>query len=455
MRNSPAGELKVYMHTVGCARNLVDSEILLGQMGQRVRPVEEGRRADLIVVNSCGFIEGAREESIDAVMEAVRLKQEAPGRRVVMMGCLSERCRDELRREIPELDGIYGVGEFGPLLREMGLRPSGSGAVQDPDRDAPGLFMERVLLSPRHAAYLRISDGCDKRCSYCSIPQMRGRMHSRPPVEILAEARSLVERGVKEINIIGQEISSYGRDLSGKPGICGLLKILNDCGAPWLRLLYTHPPLVDREFAETMADCEQVLPYLDFPVEHVSGHVLRRMHRAGDAVGLAEQMAMLREVVPGLVLRTSIIVGFPGERERDFEELLAFIREHPFDRLGAFIWSPEAGTPALDLPGRVPSELAAERFHQLMQAQQELSLAANEALLGRRERVLVDEFDDAAGVSLARSYRDALDIDNCVELEGSFPVGDFVDVEYVEALEYDLRARPLGSSGTLLSGDGS
>lgn len=426
--------LKVYVHTVGCAKNLVDSEILLGQMGSAVQVVEEGAAADLIVVNTCGFIDAARTESIDAVMEAVRLKAEDPTRRVAVMGCLSERYRDEIRTEIPELDGVYGVGEFGALLRDAGLRPG--------DRDELSLFTHRVLLSPAHSAYLRISDGCDQHCTYCSIPLMRGRMKSRPVDDLLREAEHLARRGVKELNIIGQEISSYGRDLGG-PDVGALLHRLDGCGVEWIRLLYSHPPLVDEAFAQAMARCPHVLPYLDFPVEHVSGHVLRRMGRRGDADTLAAQMEMLRRLVPGLVLRTSIITGFPGEREEDVAELLDFLQRHPFDRLGVFVWSPEEGTPSVNYPDQVERTVAEERQALIMEAQMQRSLEANQRLVGTRDRVLVDECDQEAGTSLARGYRDALDIDNSVEVQGCFSPGTFVEVEYTEAMEYDLFARPL------------
>ena len=254
----------------------------------------------------------------------------------------------------------------------------------------------------------------------------------------------LARRGVREINVIGQEISSYGRDLGEGADLPALLQAIDGCGADWIRLLYSHPPLVDRRFAETMAGCAHVVPYLDFPVEHVSGHVLRKMARKGDATSIAQTMQMLRDTVPGLTLRTSIIVGFPGERERDFEELLAFVREHPFDRLGAFVWSPEEGTPSVRYDGQVPRELAEERRDRLMEAQMEISLAANEALVGSRDRVLVDEVDEAAGSSVARSVRDALDIDNSVEIAGLHRPGTFVDVRYVDAMAYDLFAEALG-----------
>jgi len=431
--------LAIYVHTVGCAKNLVDSEILLGQMGDAVRLVEEGDAADLIIINTCGFIDAAREESIEAVLEAVRLKGERPGRRVAVMGCLSERYRAEMRSELPELDGVYGVGEFGALLRDAGLKP---GPATQGGPDELELFTRRVLLSPAHSAYLRISDGCDQHCTYCSIPLMRGRMRSRQPDDLLREAEHLVKRGVQEINIIGQEISSYGRDLAG-PDIVDLLGRLDGCGAPWLRLLYSHPPLVDERFAAAMAAGRHILPYLDFPVEHVSGHVLSRMARRGDAHSLGAQVEMLRKTVPGLILRSSLIVGFPGEREADFLELLDFLRAHPFDRLGVFLWSPEEGTPALKYGEQVPREVAEERRDRIMEEQMARSLEANQALIGQRDRILVDECEPGATGSLGRSYRDALDIDNSVDLQGRFRPGEFVDVEYVDALEYDLIARPV------------
>jgi ribosomal protein S12 methylthiotransferase len=421
---------------VGCAKNLVDSEILLGQMADQVTLVDEGTDADLIIVNTCGFIDAAREESVDAIVEAIQLKKEERPSRVVVMGCLSERYKEDLIKELPEVDGVYGIGSFGQILRDAGLRPVSS----DRDRDDLELFSKRILLSPGHSAYLRISDGCNQNCTYCSIPLMRGRMHSRRSVDLVDEARALLARGVKEINVIGQEISSYGQDLDSSADIASLLGALDTVKAPWIRLLYSHPPLVDERFAAAMASSKSILPYLDFPVEHVSGHVLQRMGRRGDAEVMSQKIAMLKSHMPELILRTSIIVGFPGERDSDFRELMDFCREQPFDRLGVFCWSPEEDTPALKLDQQIDRELAEERRNLLMEQQMEISLQANEALVGTRQQVLVDECDREAGTSIGRTWRDAIDIDNTVELDSCEDPGTFVNAEILEAAEYDLFA---------------
>ncbi len=426
----------LYVHTVGCAKNLVDSEMLAGLAGERVRLVDEGEQADLIVVNTCGFIDAAKTESIDAVMEAVQLKGEQPGRKVFVMGCLSKRYREEIRAEIPEVDGVYGVGEFQAVLHDAGL----SGAASVPPELE--VFERRTLLGPSHSAYLRISDGCNQHCTYCAIPGMRGRMVSRPFEDLLHEARSLAGRGVVELNVIGQEISSYGEDL-GANRIGELVRELGQLPIPWIRLLYSHPPKVDRAFAEAISEAPSVLPYLDFPVEHVSGAVLRRMARKGNAESLAGTMRMLREVNPGMVIRTSIIVGFPGEKEEHVQELLDFMEYSPFDRLGVFCYSPEENTPSFRYPDQVPREEAEERKRRVMEKQMELSLSANQDLIGREEWVLVDEVDPQAGISEARSWRDALEIDNTVEIQTACQPGSFVPVRYVDAGEYDLRAEKL------------
>jgi ribosomal protein S12 methylthiotransferase len=438
----------IYIHTVGCAKNLVDSEILLGKLAGKLKIVDEANQADLIVINSCGFINTAREESIDAVMEAVALKKDtqlAPA--VVMMGCLSERYREDIKTEIPELDGIYGVGEFTTMVEDifrfeqLGVVPERSSAGQK--KDDLSLFTNRVLLSPAHSVFLRISDGCDQSCTYCSIPLMRGKMRSRPIKDLLSEGENLLERGAKEINIIGQEISSYGMDIYDKPVLPDLLRQLDGLGAPWIRLLYTHPPKVDLEFAETVAALKSIVPYIDFPVEHVSGNVLKRMRRKGDADSIKKQIEMLRDTIPGLILRTSIIVGFPGESDADFKELLDFVAMSNFDRLGAFIWSPEEGTPSIKLKDRIQLEVAEDRRRQLMEKQMEVSYNANQKLIGLEDRILIDESDKTTAISYGRSYRDAFEIDNSVEINGYFKSGEFVNVIYTDASEYDLYADPV------------
>lgn len=426
----------IYVHTVGCAKNLVDSEMLLGLAKGRARMVDSGEEAALIVINTCGFIDEAKAESIDAVMEAVQLKKDDPSRRVYVMGCLSQRYREQIREEIPELDGVYGIGEFQAILLDTGL----AGTAGLPSELE--IFERRELLSPGHSAYLRISDGCNQRCTYCSIPSMRGRMVSRPLDDVVHEAFSLARRGVQELNVIAQEISSYGEDL-GMNRIGELLRRLNDVPVPWIRLLYSHPPKVDRAFGETLAACDRILPYLDFPVEHVSGDMLKRMARKGDAASLKATMAMLRELNPGMVIRTSIIVGFPGEEERHIQELLEFMDDSPFDRLGVFCYSPEENTPSVRYPDQVPRELAEERKARVMEKQMEQSLAANRALIGTVQRVLVDEVDPAAGVSEGRTWRDALEIDNTVEIRGARQPGTFVDCRITDAMEYDLVGEPL------------
>ena len=393
----------VYIHTVGCAKNQVDSEILAGQLPVCTRFLDEAEGAELVVVNSCGFIEAAREESIDAVLEALELKKAGRVDRVVLMGCLSQRWPKELAAELPELDGVYGVGEYKRMIGELAL---GVADAIPADREALPLHLARRLQSTPFSTYLRIADGCDHRCTYCSIPLMRGAFRSRPLEELLAEAKKLRECGVLELNLIAQEISSWGLDLYGKSMIDKLIRELDQLQFPWLRLLYSHPPLVEEAFADTMAACSSVLPYLDFPVEHVSGRILKLMGRGDNAQSLADRIAMLRERVPGLIVRSSLIVGFPGEGDAEFRELYDFVAAGHFDRLGVFVYSPEEDTAALRLPDAVPVELAEERMGLLMECQAEHALAANEALIGVRERVLVEEQDldtaTSVGAQLAR-----------------------------------------------------
>jgi len=428
---------RLYIHSLGCVKNLVDSEMLSGQLQHQFHLVDSAEEADVVVVNSCGFIEDARRESVDAVMEAVALKEQGRLQEVYLMGCLAEYYRRELQREIPELDGLVGTREFGTLLKKLHPR------YPHPEMQAPtaDLFLERLPLTPSHYSYLRIADGCDNRCTYCTIPAMRGPYRSRPPGEILAEARLLARRGVRELIIIAQEITSYGRDLEGQGGLTELLQLLDqEVEVEWIRLLYTHPPLVTTELLETMARSRKILPYLDFPVEHLSDRVLRLMKRRQTWQEIRDRVAEMRRLMPGISIRTSLITGFPGEREADFQLLLERVAELQLDRLGVFSYSGEEHLPSARLPEQVPEELGRERRDRVMELQREISRRRNQELVGNTETVLVDESEQ--GISLGRTYRDAPEIDNTVIIKGEFPAGTLFSVNIDAAEEYDLFGTP-------------
>ncbi len=426
---SPNGrKQKVHVMTMGCAKNLVDSEKLMAQLRLsdiELTPSIEG--ADIAVINTCGFIEAAKQESIDAIIEQVRLKSKGKIRKVIAMGCLSERYRVELANEIPEVDAFFGSHELPNVVRALG------GEYRD------SLLGERALTTPSHYAFLKISEGCDNPCSFCAIPLMRGSHISRPVPEILDEVRRLAAGGVKEIIVIGQDTTYYGLDNGGKRLLPEVLERIADVdGIEWVRLMYAYPAKFPLEILDLMARHPRICKYLDIPVQHSSDAVLRSMRRGISGRALRELLQTIRDRVPGLAIRTTLITGYPMETAREFDELLEFVREQKFHRLGVFTYSQEEGTTAYPLGDPVPPEEKERRRDLIMQAQQEISLERNESMVGSKVRVLIDRIDHdrAAG----RTEHDAPEIDNEVYVAGS-PLprpGEFVDVEIESVSEYDL-----------------
>jgi ribosomal protein S12 methylthiotransferase len=413
---------------MGCAKNVVDSEKLMAQL--RLSGVEvtaNPAEADIAVVNTCGFIAAAKEESIDMIIQNVRRKSRGRLRKVYAMGCLTERYRDDIRKEIPELDGIFGSNELPLVVKELG------------GRFRRELLGERSLTTPPHTAYLKISEGCDRPCAFCAIPLMRGAHVSRPREEILAEARGLVAGGVREIIVIGQDTTYYGVDTVGSRALAPLLDDLAGIdGVVWLRLMYAFPAQFPLDVLDVMARRPQLCKYIDMPIQHVADPVLKSMRRGITGARLRALIAAIRSAVPGIALRTTLIVGYPGEGEKEFEELRAFVEEARFDRLGVFTYSPEEGTAAFPLGDPVPEEEKERRKASLMEVQQGISEERNAALIGSRQRVLLDACDGDRWVG--RTASDAPEIDNEVFVESSRPleVGSFFDVEIVDAYEYDL-----------------
>jgi ribosomal protein S12 methylthiotransferase len=422
---------KVHVITMGCSKNVVDSEKLMAQL--RLNDFELAptlEEADIAVINTCGFIEAARVESIDMIIENVKRKGKGKLKKVYAMGCLTQRYPTELAAEIPEVDRFFGSNDIPAVLKELGA---------DYRRELLG---ERVLTTPSHTAYLKISEGCDNPCSFCSIPLMRGRHASRPMDEIVQEARLLAGRGVKELVVIGQDTTSYGLDLSGVRQLAELLGRLGDVdGVEWVRLMYAYPAKFPMDVLDVIARHPHVCKYLDLPVQHVSDQVLRSMRRGISQRALIDLLAAIKERVPGIALRTTLIVGYPDEGEKEFAELLDFVNEQKFHRLGVFTYSLEEGTTAYGLGDPVPSEEKERRLGLIMAAQREISLARNEALVGTIQTVLVDrvEGDHLVG----RTAHDAPEIDNEVYLpfRPEFERGTFCDVEIVESTEYDLFGR--------------
>lgn len=446
----PPGGPRIGLITLGCDKNTVDSEhmmaALVGQ-GARVSTSVEG--CEVIIVNTCGFIQAAKEESIEAILEACALKAEGKVKAVAAVGCLVQRYRRELEEEIPEVDlflGLEDLKELVPRLRQRGLLPP----------DEPGIpIMERplrVLASETpHTSFLKISEGCDHTCAFCAIPLMRGLHRSAPLEALVAEAQALEAQGVKELNLVSQDTTWYGRDLRRRdpsaPGLGELLRALvQETSIPWFRLFYMYPAGITPQMVEILATEPRVLPYLDMPIQHGSDRILQAMRRPERAATIRERVAWLRKAVPDITLRTTVIVGFPGEDEEDFRRLLDLLEELRFDRVGAFVYSPEEGTPAASLPDPVSPEEKQERWETLMAVQREISRERNREQVGRFETVLVDrslEGDTLGYTWEGRTRGQALEVDGVTLLEGAEGVrpGDFVEVEIVEALDYDLLGR--------------
>ena len=424
----------VHLISLGCPKNLVDSERMLGLLERNgYVPTEEAEEADVVIVNTCGFIAPAKEESIDTVFEAARLKKEGRCKALIVAGCLAQRYGAILRRELPEADAILRLEDVERIAahcdRLLGhRRPICSNGG-------------RHLLTPQHSAYLRIADGCDNRCTYCAIPLIRGPCRSQPMEALLAEARALCEQGVRELNLIAQDTTQYGVDLYGELRLVELMDALSEIGAlQWIRLLYAHPAHFSQDLIDGIARNEKVCRYVDLPLQHISDPLLYAMNRKVTGDHIRSLIRRLRSDVPGIALRTSLIVGFPGETDTHFEELLDFVVEARFERLGAFVYSREEGTPAAAFEGQVPDEVKQERLDRLMMQQQEIVWETHRAWIGKRVQVLVDRPGEEAPIRwVGRTAWDAPEVDGSVLItEGDALPGDFVHVVIADAEAYDV-----------------
>ena len=419
---------KINIISLGCAKNLVDSEIMKGGfVSSGLQVVDEPENSDAILVNTCGFLDIAREESINTVLEAAQFTKDA-NRKLVVMGCLSERYAMELKKEMPEVDRFFGTNDHNQILSYL----SGKEFL----RDDPSFF--RSLLTPSHYAYLKIAEGCDNGCSFCSIPQMRGLQKSRPIEAIESEAMRLVENGVKEILIIAQDTTSYGWDLRPKRYLGELISTLNKIGDPlrWIRLHYAHPGHLSVETVEAMASCEKVCKYLDIPIQHASDKLLQSMKRGLNKNGIRKRLNLLRDMIPDIRLRTTLIVGYPGETDEDFIELCDFVQEQNFDRLGIFTYSEEEGTSAALLDDNVPREIKDERREELLSIQSDIMLEKNSPLVGKDMDVLIDNTGE--NVSTGRTEYDSPEVDLVVKVEGKHEQGNFLKVNITDYNEFEL-----------------
>jgi len=433
----------ININTLGCAKNLVDSEVMTGllqETGYKTTDIPE--EADIIIVNTCGFINDAKEESINAVLDAARHKREGKCRALIVTGCLSQRYRDELLKEIPEIDGLIGTGEVPRITWVVKEAVEGKRPVLV---DIPSYLynheVPRVILTPRHTAYLKIAEGCNNRCAYCAIPMIRGGYRSRTVDSIVTEARQLAETGVREVNLIGQDTTRYGHDLYGEFKLDELLEQLAGVEQlSWIRVLYTYPTHYTDRLIDVIARHSKICNYLDIPLQHADDVILRSMQRQGTSRDILSLIEKLRSRIPGLALRTSFIVGFPGETEERFQTLLDFIKSVRFDRIGVFTFSPEEGTPAAAMPGQVPDEIKEERRDRLLRIQQEISLEKNRAKVGRNLSVLIEGKDQTEQeIYFGRTEFDAPEVDGTIYVKGyGLNPGNLVQVRVTHAYEHDL-----------------
>ena len=438
--------------TLGCPKNLVDSERMLGKLAQDgYALVPDADGADVVVVNTCGFIEPARQESLGVIREMLQLKQANRVGAVVVAGCLPERMGENLLKEVPGVDHLVGVFGREEIAQVVNRTRSQRLEQRTLFRPAPVRAQEdtaRLRITPRHYAYLKISEGCDRLCTFCAIPGMRGKHVTKPVEEVVREARELAADGVRELIIVAQDTTYYGLDLYGEVRLAQLLRELDQVeGIEWIRILYAYPIHFTDELIETLASARHIIPYLDLPLQHANDRVLKRMQRRVNRAQTEELLGRLRSALPGLALRTTFIVGFPGETEAEFEELVAFVRAQRFERAGVFPYSFEPGTPSVRLDDHLPEEVKLDRRNRLMEAQQHVAFALSQQQVGREIEVIVDGADpEVPNHVLARSHADAPEIDGVVRVKGkNLHAGDLVRVKVTAADGYDLAARSLGA----------
>jgi len=442
--------------SLGCARNLVDSEVMAGVLHQNdYELVPEPETADIVLINTCGFIAAAKEESIDTILDVARLKEEGKVKKLIVAGCLSQRYLNELAKELPEVDFFIGTGEV-PRIAEILKEHEAQARRQYVglpsylyDHSTP-----RIRSTPSYTAFVKVSEGCDHKCAFCIIPQMRGPHRSRSIDSIFNEACKLTEKGVKEINLIAQDLTAYGRDRKDGTTLEGLLRELaNVPQLHWLRLLYAYPNFLDDALLEVIRDKEKICKYIDIPFQHISQSILQRMRRGKSGSSVREATQKLRKFIPGLTLRTSLIVGFPGETDTDFSELLDFVEEAEFERLGVFKYSPEEGTAAARMGAQVSEQMKERRWQEVMDLQSVISRKKNEGLIGTIQRVMIDDVALNSERVTGRTQDHAPEVDGVVFVESddsrqkrvAVRPGDMIDVRITGALDYDLISETINA----------
>ena len=429
--------------SLGCPKNQVDAErmlALIDEAGHTIVDYVDG--CDVVIINTCGFIDDAKKEAIENILDTVELKNEGIVRKIIVTGCLAQRHKEEIAKEIPEVDAVIGIGANGKILDVIDEVMSNTDLVESfpPQSDLP-LDGQRILTTPEHWAYLKIADGCSNRCTYCTIPSIRGDMRSRKIENIIDEAKQLAEVGVKELVVIAQDTTSYGLDLYGELKLPELLNELCEIdGIEWIRLLYCYPDRITDELIATIKNQEKIVNYIDLPLQHANDRILKAMNRRGTSENIRNTIEKLRKEIPDVVIRTTFIVGFPGEDDEAFEDLATFVNEIEFDRLGCFSFSPQEGTPAYDMDDQLEDDVKLNRGDIIMQDQLAIMEEKNNAKIGKTYKTIVEEYDSYSDSYIGRTYMDAPEIDSVVKFTSTknLEIGDFADVRIFDFDEYDL-----------------
>ncbi|MBQ8739348.1 MAG: 30S ribosomal protein S12 methylthiotransferase RimO [Clostridia bacterium] len=438
--------LKIGFVSLGCPKNQLDTEVMLGHIaeaGYEITPDET--EADIVVINTCAFIEEAKKEAIDNILDIAWLKEHNNLKGIIVTGCLAERYREEVEREMPEVDAVLGTGSVHSIVSAIEAVERGERFSEFKDKNEVALGGDRIVTTGDAMAYLKISEGCNNRCTYCAIPDIRGKFRSRPIDDIIKEANELVSGlGIKELVVVGQDTTAYGIDLYGKYALAELLhRLAEETDVKWIRILYCYPDKITDELIDEFNKNEKLVKYIDLPIQHISSKILKRMNRRGNGELVRSVIKKLRTQVEGISIRSTAIVGFPGETEEDFLELCEFIKEAKFDHFGAFTYSREEGTPAYDFDDQIDEQVKQDRYDILMSQQLEISEALLKEKIGKKMTVLVEAFDPVSEAYSARSADNAPDIDGKVFIsarKGALAEGEFIEVEIIDALDYDLIA---------------
>ena len=433
---------KIGLVSLGCAKNQTDAETMLSLLlDDGCEAVTDPERAEIIIINTCGFIDSAKQESINAILEMAEYKTKGACRRLIVTGCLAERYADEILEELPEVDAVLGTGDYDRIAEiiERAFTDDDTPVIKGNIDRTPECSLPRVLLTPPYTAYLKIADGCDNNCTYCAIPKIRGHFRSRSPKDIINEAQELAARGVRELILIAQDTTRYGADIG--ESLAGLLEeLVKIDGIEWIRAHYFYSEAITKELIDTIARYDKICNYIDIPIQHANDYILRRMARRTTRAEMEEKLSYIRKTLPCSYIRTSIIVGFPGETEEHFEELYDFVKRMRFDRMGVFTYSREEGTPAAEFADQVDEEIKTERLDRLMRLQQGISLELNQKRIGEVTEVIVEGYDEDNYLFYGRGRGDSIDVDGRIYFgtEDEVKPGDIISVRIVDASEYDL-----------------